>query len=105
MFMLTSTHDRIIEKYRTFHIAQMARATGSIRELVDRVRAAHDLIRALQDELLAERQQRQREYVEKGDTQLTKEDIDALLRLCHPDRHGGRELATRMTQKLLRLRR
>ncbi len=104
MFMLTSTHRRIVEKCRTFHNSEMAKATASIRELVDRVRAAHDLIRTLQDELLAERQQRQREYVEKGDTQLTKEDIAALLRLCHPDRHGGRELATRMTQKLLRLR-
>ncbi len=31
-------------------------------------------------------------------------DIDSLIRLCHPDRHGGSEASTRMTQKLLALR-
>lgn len=38
-------------------------------------------------------------------SQFTDEEIASLIRLCHPDKHGGSEAATRMTQKLLELRR
>lgn len=37
-------------------------------------------------------------------SQFTKEEIERLIRLCHPDKHGGNKAATEMTQKLLRLR-
>lgn len=37
-------------------------------------------------------------------SQFTDEEIKALLQLCHPDKHGGKDSATRMTQKLLSLR-
>lgn len=40
-----------------------------------------------------------------GDTQqLSQEDIKRLLSLCHPDKHGGKQSAVEMTQKLLELR-
>lgn len=35
---------------------------------------------------------------------LTDEDIRSLLLLCHPDKHGGKDSATRITQKLLAMR-
>lgn len=37
-------------------------------------------------------------------TQLTDSDIQRLLSLCHPDKHGGKASATEMTQKLLAMR-
>lgn len=37
--------------------------------------------------------------------QFTKDEINTLLRLCHPDKHGNSKTATAMTQKLLSLRR
>lgn len=41
-----------------------------------------------------------------GDTknQFTQEEIKALIRLCHPDRHNGSEASIKITQKLLKLR-
>lgn len=39
-----------------------------------------------------------------GDYQFSKEDIKRLITLCHPDKHGGKEMAKEMTQKLIRLR-
>lgn len=35
---------------------------------------------------------------------LSKEDINTLIQLVHPDKHQGKESATRMTQLLLTLR-
>jgi predicted ATP-dependent Lon-type protease len=42
--------------------------------------------------------------VEMGNTALSKEEINSLIRLCHPDKHNGKESASRMTQKLLEMR-
>jgi len=39
-----------------------------------------------------------------GGQQLSAEDIKRLLMLCHPDKHGGKPMATEMTAKLLQLR-
>jgi hypothetical protein len=36
--------------------------------------------------------------------QLESDDINRLLMLCHPDKHGGKCMAVEMTQKLLALR-
>lgn len=35
---------------------------------------------------------------------FTKKDVQALLALCHPDKHGGKQLAHDMTVRLLELR-
>ena len=46
------------------------------------------------------------EFLEKATLQpvLSKEDVNKLLSLCHPDKHDGKESAKVMTQKLLNLR-
>ncbi len=36
--------------------------------------------------------------------QLDDADLDRLIRLCHPDKHGGSQAATEITQKLLAMR-
>ena len=36
--------------------------------------------------------------------QFTKKELGNLLRLCHPDMHGGSKLSTEVTQKLLDMR-
>lgn len=37
-------------------------------------------------------------------SQFTEDEIKTLITLCHPDKHGGKDSAHRMTQKLLQLR-
>ncbi|HET8688426.1 MAG TPA: hypothetical protein VFM18_17585 [Methanosarcina sp.] len=39
-----------------------------------------------------------------GTQQFSKEEINTLIALCHPDKHGNKESATRITQKLLKMR-
>lgn len=36
--------------------------------------------------------------------QFNKEQVQTLIMLCHPDKHGGKESATRMTQVLIKLK-
>lgn len=38
-------------------------------------------------------------------SQFSEEELKQLIRLCHPDKHGGSAAATKITQKLLALRR
>ena len=38
------------------------------------------------------------------DEQLSDEDIQKLILLCHPDKHGGKPIASEMTRKLLEIR-
>lgn len=35
---------------------------------------------------------------------LSRQDIDRLIALCHPDKHDGKQIAVEMTQKLLSIR-
>lgn len=37
--------------------------------------------------------------------QFSREEIETLIRLCHPDKHSGSQSANAMTQKLLEMRR
>lgn len=39
-----------------------------------------------------------------GGAMLSKDDVKRMLMLCHPDKHGGKEAAKEITQKLLKLR-
>lgn len=36
--------------------------------------------------------------------QFSQDELNTILTLCHPDKHGGKESATRITQKLLHMR-
>ena len=39
-----------------------------------------------------------------GGNPFTPEELKVLIGLCHPDKHGGKESANKMTQKLLSMR-
>jgi hypothetical protein len=39
-----------------------------------------------------------------GSNPFTPEELKILIGLCHPDKHGGKESANKMTQKLLAMR-
>lgn len=41
---------------------------------------------------------------EQQNTQFSEAELHTLLSLCHPDKHGGKESATRITQKLIAMR-
>lgn len=41
---------------------------------------------------------------QQQNTQFSEAELRTLLSLCHPDRHGGKESATRITQKLIAMR-
>lgn len=40
----------------------------------------------------------------RGRSSFSEEELKALLQLVHPDKHGGKESAVRMTQKINQLR-
>lgn len=40
-----------------------------------------------------------------GGNPFTPEELKVLIGLCHPDKHGGKESANKITQKLLSMRR
>ena len=71
-------------------------------ELQTKLKAARRKARQLRKEL-REKEQQQPEPVHSP-TPLSADQIKALLRLCHPDKHGNSELATRTTQWLLSMR-
>ncbi len=38
----------------------------------------------------------------QSQSQFTQEDIKKLINLCHPDKHGGKNMASEMTAKLIK---
>lgn len=40
----------------------------------------------------------------QSNTQFTPQELDRLIRLCHPDKHNNKQSSVEMTQKLLALR-
>lgn len=58
------------------------------------------------NDLEAKHAAREREWLHayKGGSQFSQDEIKALIRLCHPDKHNGSEAATRLTGKLLEMR-
>ena len=67
-----------------------------VRRLLIQNAALENRIAALVAELERERR------LNSG--QFTNDEIKTLTSLCHPDKHGGKESAVRITQKLLKLR-
>lgn len=46
-----------------------------------------------------------RKVVQQTSTQFTKDELRSLLQLIHPDKHGGKQIAVTLTQKVNELRR
>lgn len=93
MFVSTSKHQATIRKANAeimYLLGEYRTLAAKWSKLVDRVNKAGG--EAIFDRPAA------------NDTQFTPDEISTLIRLCHPDRHDGKESAVRMTQKLLQLR-
>jgi hypothetical protein len=41
---------------------------------------------------------------QKQSSPFSAEDVQRLIQLCHPDKHGGKTLATEMTAKLIKMK-
>jgi len=72
-----------------------------LEEAREKLREEKRKMRALRKELHGERQQRKKEKLGLNGPMLSQKRIMALIKLAHPDKHGGSELATKMTQWLL----
>lgn len=76
-----------LETYKKAH----ARVTGNWNELVERINAKGG-----------------EDFLEHGvlnpPSQFSKEEVDRLVRLCHPDKHNGSIVANEITKKLLKLK-
>lgn len=60
----------------------------------------HAKIQQLENELRAAR----RSSANNSNQVFTQDEIRSMIRLCHPDKHGGKEVATKVTQKLMSMR-
>lgn len=97
MFVSQSTYKRLerelistiqhLEAYKRAFI----RVTGNWNELVDRIN-----------------QKGGEDFLEHGSlnpaSQFNPEDVNRLIRLCHPDKHNNSDVANEITKKLLKLK-
>lgn len=91
MFVLKKTYDAMVQRA---HIAESA--FGQLN------RKWNKLVRRINEK-------GGEDFLERGRihppaSQFTQEEIIKLIHLCHPDKHGGKEMATVMTQKLLKMK-
>lgn len=92
MFVRTSTYNRTVAELMEENTKQrMARLRAELM-----ITKLHMEINFLQGQLA--------HHVNGGSNTFSDEDIKRLLMLCHPDKHGGKEMARQMTTKLLTLR-
>lgn len=108
MFTRTSKYKEAVRVgERLAHKLDEAQITASVykRKFYDVLDEYNELIRRI-NKLGGESFLRTGEVErDKPAQQFTDEEIKVLISLCHPDRHGGKESATRMTTKLLQMRR
>ncbi len=88
MFTLTSTYEREVN-LRVQYELRCENLLNKWNTLVDRINAQGG-------EALFNK--------EPTATQFSSKEIDQLISLCHPDKHDGREIATALTAKLIKLK-
>lgn len=107
MIVLKSTYDALKKRFARLD-AENDKLIATYNELVrewKRVRKERDQniedynnlvdkANDLREQLRAAKQTKQ------TNTQFTSDELRAIRRLCHPDRHGNSEAATKITQKL-----
>lgn len=75
---------------------QLAQERERVRKLDNEVRVNRDVIGHLKMQLMGRTME--------SDSRFSQSDIDSLIRLCHPDKHGNSSAANSMTVKLLTMR-
>lgn len=101
MFVLKSKYDKL---YRRLYDKQVELGQKRL-EYID-LMSKYRMLQLEFSELLTQRQSSTRQTSPKQETspQFTKEEIQTLVKLCHPDKHGQKPEATEITKKLLQLR-
>lgn len=102
MFVLQSTHDKVIQQrnHEQFTAMQWRHAHGELQE------RWNDLVQQINDKggrdfLLHGKIDRN---APKTIHQFNDDELRSLLQLVHPDKHGGKQSAVVMTQKINALR-
>lgn len=97
MFVLNSTYQQMFQ--RAIRAELVLRSVSDDRDrLTDKWNALVNRINALGGENFLQRGAAAR------DDRFSAEDIQRLLQLCHPDKHDGKQMATDMTAKLLKMK-
>lgn len=82
MFVLASTYNKLLRSY-------------------DKIDRHNDQLLAQYNDLV---RRIQRGEFSKSNSPFSNDEIKTLIVLCHPDKHGGKDTAVKMTQKLLGMR-
>lgn len=93
MFVTQKSYDRLLRAAAELEIAKRITEL-EYQELLNKW---NDLVRQVNRGDLVPKSQMQRGT-------FTPDEIDALVRLCHPDKHGGSKAANDITARLLALR-
>lgn len=99
MFVRQSTHDKLVSQYHALRHAYQ-KLHASKNALMKEWNALVKQINAKGGD----------EFLEHGvlrprlPAQFTAQELKELVQLCHPDKHGGKESAQRLTAKLNALR-
>ncbi len=93
MIVLSSTHNKLKDKFNKLKKYNRS-LQHELENINDRAKRLYKIARDLDKELTKEKEK----------SILDKDTIRTMLSLCHPDKHGGKESATRITQLLLELR-
>lgn len=101
MFVRDSTH----RKLQAEHLKSQTENLSLRMDNIELQRKYSALVKKWNDLVNQVNQAGGEEFLtKKKSSQFSDEDIKRLLQLCHPDKHGGKQLAVEMTQKLNALR-
>ena len=85
--------------WRKKHDNLQRAAVDLLQERDDKYKTMHSYMRACVNRLEAELSK-----ARANSGQFTQDELRSLVQLVHPDKHGGKEVAVRMTQKINSLR-
>lgn len=94
MLILKSTHDRIVRKLKR----EAQDADCKFISMLEKYNRLVELINSKGGQAFLDHGS----ISQRGE--FSPDEIRTLLSLCHPDKHGGRDAANRMTQRLIEIR-
>jgi len=102
MFVLQSTYDRAQRKIKMLEDELSYEKSRVLRYQRQSNRAIHEHNELV--DMINKRGGQRFLDGEVGSGQFTEKEISTLIMLCHPDKHNGKESATLITTKLLKMR-
>lgn len=99
MFVRQSTHDKLVTQYHT-----LGHAYKKLQQEKSALMKEWNALVAKINDKGGEAFLEQGVLRPRQSPQFTAEELRELVQLCHPDKHGGKESANRLTTKLNALR-